>query len=271
MYAPPLFGKNVSNNVARYRGRGEINRMKHLFLFISFFALVAVNLGNGKIENDVPLVEIVELMETNDIDVSEWRLYTRDAIKEVKDKKEYEQVVKGLKYQLDGFSWQMDEHDDHWKISATNIHTTLPIVEDITILAYPSRSAYTMYMIYELHGTTWKTEDWSLYSPLINERIEQLFPTPSPIFTTVTGKSGTIRKQDLYETATNLIEQLSSKKIEELNEETFVSLSAYNGKWNDSINSGGQKMNVQAALRHSSRMGGETTVTIGTPIITIEY
>ncbi|MCD8502193.1 MAG: YwmB family TATA-box binding protein [Bacillaceae bacterium] len=51
---------------------------------------------------------------------------------------------------------------------------------------------------------------------------------------------------------------------------TFISLSAYTELWDTYIITNQKKMNLQVALRNTG-MGGETTITIGTPIITVEY
>lgn len=76
---------------------------------------------------------------------------------------------------------------------------------------------------------------------------------------------------DLYSQANELVRAFSGVSVEELKEETFVSLSAYTELWEQAIYTGHQhKMNLQVALR-TEGLGSKTTVTIGTPIITSEY
>ena len=256
-------------------GRGEVIEMKHFFLLGTIIALVLMNLnytGETKEKQQAtPLAEIVELMETNDIGLTEWKLYTRGEFQKVRSKSEYKQLLKQFMEHYDNFSWEQKEGDPHWKVFGSNVHNALPFAEDLTILAYPQGSYYHVYLVYEIQGKSWNVEKWAQISPIFQERIDELFPTPTPVFTTVRGVSDSIGKSDLYETAKAYLEQLNAETIEGLKEETFVSLSAYNAKWNGSITTNGQQMNLQAALRQSSRLGGETTVTIGTPIITTEY
>ncbi|WP_096203069.1 YwmB family TATA-box binding protein [Bacillus sp. FJAT-45350] len=246
--------------------------MKNIVILVSFIAMAFTQLPlDGELELQAGHVEeIVQLMEVNEVDVTEWRLYTRGEHQIVQDKEEYEKNLTNFKMRFDGFEWQQID-DEHWKVQGQKAHSELPFVEQLTVLAYPSGQSYSMYLIYELHGSSWNEDTWQHIAYEFHERYEQLFPDENSIFTTVTGKTHSIEVGSLYETAQLYLNQLSSEKIEELNEETFVSLSAYNRKWMDSIQTNENQMNVQVALRQSPRMGGETTVTIGTPIITTEY
>lgn len=67
-----------------------------------------------------------------------------------------------------------------------------------------------------------------------------------------------------------LLTAFNAQQIESLMEESFVSVSAYTGLWEEALSSQQQEMNLQIALRKTG-MGGQTTLVVGTPIITSEY
>ncbi|MGN7469284.1 YwmB family TATA-box binding protein [Brevibacillus sp. SAFN-007a] len=63
---------------------------------------------------------------------------------------------------------------------------------------------------------------------------------------------------------------LQATELERLQDETVVSISGYTPMWEPFIALNGQKMNLQVATHRDSGNAG-TWVTIGTPIITVEY
>ena len=72
--------------------------------------------------------------------------------------------------------------------------------------------------------------------------------------------------------AKTLLNRFSGKTVESLNEENFISLSAYTDNWDTKIPLGNEEfMNLHIAYRNSNENSGITKVTIGTPIITSEY
>lgn len=67
----------------------------------------------------------------------------------------------------------------------------------------------------------------------------------------------------------SMFRTLEAKELERLQDETVVSISGYTHLWEESIPLHGQKMNLQVATHRNSDAG--TSITIGTPIITVEY
>lgn len=68
----------------------------------------------------------------------------------------------------------------------------------------------------------------------------------------------------------SIFRTLHAAEIERLQDETVVSISGYTRLWEPSIALNGQKMNVQVAT-HRDSDSEETWITVGTPIITVEY
>ena len=64
-----------------------------------------------------------------------------------------------------------------------------------------------------------------------------------------------------------VLKDLSARAIEQVEERAFVSVSAYNKKWDDALSTN-REINVQIAIRSTDN---KDTIVVGTPIITSEY
>ncbi|MFD2368421.1 YwmB family TATA-box binding protein [Brevibacillus sp. GCM10020057] len=68
----------------------------------------------------------------------------------------------------------------------------------------------------------------------------------------------------------SIFQSLQASELERLQDETVVSISGYTRMWEPFIALNGQKMNLQVATHRDSDSSG-TWITVGTPIITVEY
>jgi hypothetical protein len=68
----------------------------------------------------------------------------------------------------------------------------------------------------------------------------------------------------------SMFQQLEGSVKEGLNEEEVISLTGFSNQLNYTLSSNGNPINVQIASRYD-QLRNETTFTIGTPVITIEY
>ncbi|MDF2682905.1 MAG: hypothetical protein K0R47_4095 [Brevibacillus sp.] len=68
----------------------------------------------------------------------------------------------------------------------------------------------------------------------------------------------------------SIFQTLQATELERLQDVSVVSISGYTYKWEPFIAVNGQKMNLQVATHRDSESAG-TRITIGTPIITVEY
>ncbi|WP_216829931.1 YwmB family TATA-box binding protein [Alkalihalobacterium elongatum] len=241
--------------------------MKKIVPIVGLFFLFAMSmLTHGESKEQTQLVDIVHLMEEQDVQIEDWRLYTRGTGKEVKDINEYEEQLHDLMASESQFQWDTTKwrQNEHWKVTGNNGF------EQLTVLAYPLDEHYSMYLIYEMVGTGFP-DDVETATSFFLERLDQLYVETPTVFTTVTGHREEITKDSMYDFGSNIIKKFSAEKVEELKEETFVSISAYNKQWVHSLDTNGNNMNLQVALRQDPRLGAKTTITIGTPIITTEY
>ncbi len=223
-------------------------------------------LTHGETKEQTQLVDIVHLMEEQAVQIEDWRLYTRGPGIEVASIDEYEEKLNELMTSQQSFQWETSnwKHNEHWKVTGTTEF------EQLTVLAYPLEEHYSMYLIYEFMGKG-KPQDVETITSLFQERLDQLYVETPTVFTTVTGHRDELLQRSMYEFGSEIIKKFSAEKVEELKEETFVSISAYNRQWVHSIDTNGNNMNLQVALRQDPTLGAKTTITIGTPIITTEY
>lgn len=154
--------------------------------------------------------------------------------------------------------------------TASTKNTNKTLKEQIIYVAYPHKDQLKTYLIYVIEGENWEPELMNNYAPSIQTKIGTMFDKYPQIFSCAKGQSGGKIDGVLYNQALNILKDFSADPIESLQEEAFVSVSAYTENWKNSIPEKNKEMNIQIALRNQG-LGASTTVVIGTPIITSEY
>lgn len=248
--------------------------MKSAFVFMGVIIFLFTNIlpfGDNN-ENRIQLFDLLDVMENRKIDVEEWALYTSGVVGEIENESELEDKLNEWNALVGNMEWQESEQENngHQKMRGQRKHESLPFVEHWTITTYPSRNNHHLYLIYEIKGTNSPNIEKEELFAFVKKRENDLFQQKQEWFSMAKGVSKHI-SEDLVDEGEKLMSLLSANKVEALKEETFVSISAYNEKWVQSLETNGKQMNVQIALRQGSRLGSFTTVTIGTPIITTEY
>jgi hypothetical protein len=252
--------------------------MQVVFYCIILFSLYFGLSWSGEATSEKSFVElekILEVMDKHKIELTEWSLYSREHLNGWDTKGEYESELNSLIEKTNEFKWGTLLHDEHRgqkKAIATLTHQELGVTETLSYIIYPHNEQLHSYLIYDVHGTkNLSTDEWQFLSSILKSRLEDLFQDNTKIFTCATGNSSDKLNFSLNEQADSILAEFSAETIEFLKEETFISISAYTNTWNNAISTNDQKMNLQVAIRAKERLGGKTTVTIGTPIITTEY
>ncbi|TLS35816.1 YwmB family TATA-box binding protein [Pseudalkalibacillus caeni] len=219
----------------------------------------------------VRVEETVTMMKAQKIEVTDWSLYVREDLGLLENKNGYIKSTQAIQDKARGFKWDMSQtKDGHLKMKGTRENHRLNVIETITYTAYPHKSKLSAYLLYQVKGAGWSKDKWEKSFSIFLKQKSRMFTKNTQIFSCIQGDAGDTMGIVLYKKAEELLDEFSAEKVEDLKEETFVSVSAYNEAWNDHIVTNDKKMNLQIALRQSG-MGGKTTVTIGTPIITTEY
>jgi hypothetical protein len=210
---------------------------------------------------------IAEVMNERNIEIKEWSIYVRQQYTAVESYTEFNQFVNGVMKKAGQFEWNFSQNDkEHWNASGTLSSDNY--TQKINLFAYPHKGKYETYIIYSVKGSNFN--EWQQISSNVTSTIHDVFLDNPTIFSCVKGQTSDTIESVLYAEASNILNELSATTIEELSEETFVSLSAYTEKWKHTVPTENGKINLQVALRETG-MGGATSVVIGTPIITAEY
>jgi hypothetical protein len=249
---------------------------KNIALFVIIIIFIAIKpFLSGITEERSELIQLTQLFKENDTELEEWTLYTRGQVDKLENVEDYSAKLQSVTQILDRFNWdnlEVATNNTHWNVVGTYMHPTLPLEETVSVYTDSTKNSYPMYMSYEITVRPSNNDfDWEGIEQEWYENKNILFPIETQVFTKVQGIKHNLNGQELNKEANNLLEALSAQKIEQLKEATFVSVSAYNEKWANTLTSNGKKMNLQIGLRQGHNLGGTTTVTIGTPIITTEY
>lgn len=244
-----------------------------MIIFILYFGLST----RGEATEDEPLAELSEIakaMDKQDIEMTNWTIYTREHLNSWESLAAAKEKLALIQSKTTDFKWDpefTDNHNGQKKTIAKKNLLGLGITETLTYITFPYNDKFQSYLIYEVQGREFSKDMDQSLSPIILSRLEDLFLTNTKIFTCTTGNGSGKLNFDLEQRADGLLAQFSAQKIEFLKEETFISVSAYTNIWNNTIITNNEKMNLQVGIRTNQQLGGQTTYTIGTPIITIEY
>ncbi|WNB92339.1 YwmB family TATA-box binding protein [Bacillus sp. NEB1478] len=220
--------------------------------------------------NEIP--HIIDVLIKDGAKPDKWTMYFRGKLGFDSNGLGYLNQAEELKRQWPEFNWVVSEDaSGHEKLSGELRNDDLQVTEKVTVITYPQKQQMESYFIYAVEGLVNTNQNWKEIKHLMNNRTKDSIGGNPNIFSCVTGTYGDKMVVDLYFKANELVQSFSGISVEELKEETFVSLSAYTEQWEQAIYTGhNHKMNLQVALR-TEGMGSKTTVTIGTPIITSEY
>lgn len=235
--------------------------------------LVMITSGYAKTDEKTNEVShIINVLTESGAKPDKWTMYFRGQLGFTSKGLGYLKQAEELKSDYPAFSWAVGKDEaGHSKMTGLFERNDMGITEKITIVTYPQKEQTASYFIYAVEGLVNTNQNWKEIQDLIDNRIQESVGGNPKIFSCVSGTYGDKMVLDLYSQANELVNAFSGVSVEELKEETFVSLSAYTEQWEQAIYTGHQhKMNLQVALR-TEGLGSETTVTIGTPIITSEY
>ncbi|WP_157796566.1 YwmB family TATA-box binding protein [Bacillus sp. FJAT-45037] len=251
---------------------------------ILFLGFVFLLLGYSYVQSTISyasddhlreLESMLSWAEEEQLIVQDWQLRIREGQGRVKDQDAFLQHVHNLnKLLVDWNLSNVNVADTEWSMTATRPAPWGEGEEQLHVYAYDQNGSYEIIHTYAWLGSSEDLIEWEKMNDVLNERKTMFSMQQSPVFSQVTAvrtENSEYGKQSLIEEARLMLSDLGATEVESLNEETFVSVSAYNNVWTDAIVTNGQKMNLQLALRQEDTMGSGTTVTIGTPIITTEY
>ncbi|MFC0612132.1 YwmB family TATA-box binding protein [Scopulibacillus daqui] len=242
-----------------------------LFIIIFFFGAYSHSTAQSRNyqASFKQLEDMVDAVKEQKAEVSHWSLYAREISYPFKRPEDFYEQAGHFKESLPEYKWQsITKEQGTYQLTGYRIIPNTKAKESVSFFAYPQNNQYKTYIIYEVQGNEWNRKSWRFNSREIATKLSKIFNGKETIFSCVNGKYSGKMKAGLLKRTEQVLAHFSAEKVEQDNEKTFVSVSAYNRYWKDSIETNQRKMNLQVALR---TVGNASTITIGTPIITSEY
>ncbi|MEH6850232.1 MULTISPECIES: YwmB family TATA-box binding protein [Bacillus] len=200
---------------------------------------------------------MIAALEKNGTDVQRWSWLARET-KEISNIHTFEKELKQLKERADLEEWQIEKSKDGYKAIAQKKFSSYE--ERLVVTWTMENTKENTFIIYEVSGKKW--------DPKYINKMNKIFNTKPKIYTCIQGALSDKIEGVLQDKVNEVLKDLSAKVIEKVEERAFVSVSAYNKKWNDALSTNKEKINVQIAIRSTN---SKNTIVVGTPIITSEY
>lgn len=236
-----------------------------LFIIVGMFQyLPGEAMGNESLR---PLRTIARVLQNNGIEPKQWIVYTREYSQQIQNDAAFFQKLDELKRGNRAFRWSFEANHDMKK--ATGIYQHPFFQEKIQLIMTVTKDKPQTYILYEAKGLHWSEKKWEEAAKVIEKKTHQLFVKQPTFFTCMNGEFSGNMEGGLFHNALHLLREFQATPIESLQEESFVSLSAYTEQWDNVLPTKDHPMNIQLALRE--RLGGKISIVVGTPIITIEY
>ncbi|ARI76085.1 YwmB family TATA-box binding protein [Halobacillus mangrovi] len=209
---------------------------------------------------DSTLVKFAAFAEDEQLEVNEWKV----TIKQPFERKDLEARKNELISYFDETEIKTEDMTNSSKIIIKNTQKNT-ILNEVFILIVPKEKSMRAEMVYVASGQgTSSMSPASMSKP--QDVKSRFFGEKVNIFSCLKAKSsGIIDDVLVYQ---KFKQTFNIQPIDEVIEHGWSSRTGYTKEWGQAIPVAGDRMNVQFASR---TLGGETNITIGTPIITAEY
>ena len=248
-----------------------------LLSVVTIISLILVVMGNqrteangGFSEKDIDLMKIGSIFQAENILLDEWTFYAREHLDSMKSEQEIKDYAKKLQAKFPDWKWSEKNTSQKWEVTAVS-PTSNHHKEMLQIMATHTKQPVNAYIVYSISGKEWNSAAKAFFTTSqFKNRLTDIFRGKPTIFSCMKGTVGDKMYEALPKTANHLLSVFNAKEIEALKEETFMSVSANSPLFTGSIENQRDNMNLQIGIR-SEGLGAETTIVVGTPIITIEY
>lgn len=216
------------------------------------------------------LAKIGSVLQAENILLNEWSFYAREHLTGLKSEKDVQEYVEKLKQQFPDWSWSVKNGSEHWEVTAVS-PTSKHHNEMLQIMATHTKQPIDAYIVYRVTGREWdKASEVFFTTDQFKNRLSDIFRGNPTVFSCMKGVISDKIDTALSALSGRLLNSFNAKEMEALKEENFMSVSASSPMFTGTIDNRKNNMNLQIGLR-SERLGGGTTIVVGTPIITIEY
>ncbi|WP_191090575.1 YwmB family TATA-box binding protein [Niallia endozanthoxylica] len=242
--------------------------MKKIILVIvtlSVVGMVLFNMESAKGKGELDLFKMVSILEGENIIINKWTLHARQDLGNVQVQEKMNKLSKAYP----NLDWEITEDNEKWEAKAV-MAAGNGLNETLQILSAGEGNHMQSYLIYEVTGEGWQKETKEFLQRAVVEKISDIFQGKANIFSCIYSEFGDKMNKSLPSRVNHLLQAFDAKAIEKLEENSFVSTTAYSKIFSETIKGQKEEMNLQLGVRNQG-LGGNTTLVVGTPIITVEY
>ncbi|WP_442868540.1 YwmB family TATA-box binding protein [Bacillus cereus group sp. Bc256] len=200
---------------------------------------------------------MIAAVEKNDAKVEKWSWLARET-KTISNIHTFQKLLNDVKDKANIQKWELEQSPDGYK--ATSYKKFSSYEERVVVTWSKENTKENTFIIFEVSGAKW--------DPKYIQKTNKIFSEKPIIYTCVQGVLNDKIEGVLQNKTNQVLKDLSARAIEQIEERAFVSVSAYNKKWDDALSTNREKINVQIAIRSTNN---KDTIVVGTPIITSEY
>ncbi|PFR52055.1 hypothetical protein COK35_05605 [Bacillus cereus] len=209
------------------------------------------------ISDEKKMESMIAALEKNDAKVEKWSWLARET-KTISNIHTFQKLLNDVKDKANIQKWELEQSPDGYK--ATSYKKFSSYEERVVVTWSKENTKENTFIIFEVSGAKW--------DPKYVKSMNKIFSEKPIIYTCVQGVLNDKIEGVLQNKTNQVLKDLSARAIEQIEERAFVSVSAYNKKWDDALSTNREKINVQIAIRSTDN---KDTIVVGTPIITSEY
>lgn len=209
------------------------------------------------ISDEQKMESMIKALEKNDAKVEKWSWLARET-KTISNIHTFQKLLNDVKEKANIQKWEVEQSPDGYK--ATSYKKLSSYEERVVVTWSKENTKENTFIIFEVSGAKW--------DPKYVQKVNKIFSEKPIIYTCVQGVLNDKIEGVLQNKTNQVLKDLSARAIEQVEERAFVSVSAYNKKWDDALSTNREKINVQIAIRSTDN---KDTIVVGTPIITSEY
>ncbi|MFK2797051.1 YwmB family TATA-box binding protein [Bacillus cereus] len=233
-------------------------KLKAILIVVLSVVLFLVGYREMKpISDEQKMESMIKALEKNDAKVEKWSWLARET-KTISNIHTFQKLLNDVKDKANIQKWEVEQSPDGYK--ATSYKKFASHEERVVVTWSKENTKENTFIIFEVSGAKW--------DPKYVQKVNKIFSEKPIIYTCVQGVLNDKIEGVLQNKTNQVLKDLSARAIEQVEERAFVSVSAYNKKWDDALSTNREKINVQIAIRSTDN---KDTIVVGTPIITSEY
>lgn len=233
-------------------------KLKAILIVVVSVVLFLVGYREMKpISDEQKMESMITTLEKNNAKVEKWSWLARET-KTISSIHTFQKLLNDVKDKANVQKWELEQSPDGYK--ATSYKKFSSYEERVVVTWSKENTKENTFIIFEVSGAKW--------DPKYIQKTNKIFSEKPIIYTCVQGVLNDKIEGVLQNKTNQVLKDLSARAIEQIEERAFVSVSAYNKKWDDALSTNREKINVQIAIRSTNN---KDTIVVGTPIITSEY